>query len=626
MTFIHPGKIGALAAIAGLLIVVGSVGFEPADVPVDSSQTQSTSNPNLEDKFRQRLLGRKVDDFKLDDAVSGKPWQLSLQKGKARAVVFYFLSTECPVTNRYTPALSKIQAKFAKQKVVVVAINSNVQDTVKEIKQHAKEYSLEIPVLSDAQGVVARMLGAKRTGEAIVLDADMKVRFRGVIDDRYERGITKPKATRAYLEEALTAVLNGRPVKTSITDVTACPLNLAKEKSKSQTRLEKVTYSEHVAAIIQRRCQSCHRPKGVGPFKLMNYADAKNWSQSIREVITQNLMPPWHADAPHGHFVNDRSLTDQEYKTLLDWIDDGAIEGDKSKLPKPRTFSNSWSIGKPDLVAKMDKSVEVPAETPKLGVPYKYIWAGKPFEKETWVKAAEVRPGATEVVHHASVYIVPKGVEIKLENDERPSNVSELFSPTAELPHLVSFVPGDNAFVHPQGLAKRIPKGARLIFEMHYTPVGKKAVDRTEVGLVFAKKPPRHEVFDDAVLNYMFSIPPGVENHRVMARSRKLKRDIVLLSMNPHMHYRGKSFKYESIDPSGKRSLLLNVPRYNFEWQSTYTLAKPIHISKGSRIVCTAVFDNSKHNPFNPDPKARVQWGEQTWQEMMLGSYEYYEK
>lgn len=573
---------------------------------------------------RERHLGRRVPDFVLTDATTGNPWRLTEQDG--RAIVLYFNSNECPVTNRYLPTLKRLKAMTPDEGVVVVAINSNQHDSAVDIREHALEYELTFPVLRDAGGDVARSLAATRTAEAFVLDRHFKVRYRGAIDDRYERGVTRPKATNSYLTDAVNAVLKGRPVKTQMTDVVACPLSLAAAGSARRPH-QPVTYSEHIAPILQRRCQACHRPEGIGPFELMTFEDAKSWSQSIREVVTSGLMPPWHADAPHGHFLNDRSLTGKEYAAILDWIDDGTIEGDRSKLPEPREFGKTWSIGTPDLIAEMEKGVEVPADTPELGVPYKYVWAGEPFKREVWVKAAEVHPGAVEVVHHASVYIVPQGVDVKLVNDERPAGVLDaLSSPLSSLPHLVSFVPGDNAFVHREGHALRIPQGARLLFEMHYTPTGKKATDRTKVGLKFAEKPPRHEVFSTAAINYWFSIPPEDDSHQVKAQTNRFKRDTVLLAMNPHMHYRGKAFRYELVEKSGNRSLLLSVPNYNFEWQSTYWLKNPVQLPKGSHIECTATFDNSKDNPFNPDSTVRVTWGEQTWQEMMLGSIEVYEK
>ena len=579
-------------------------------------------------KARESSIGRKTQDFTLTEAVSGRPWNLSEQAKRNDAIVLYFNSVECPVTNRYLPILKKLQERFADRQVTIATINSNQHDSLEDIQQHAGEFGLEFSILQDASGEVARSLGAKRTAEAILLDRHLKVRYRGVVDDRFERGTTRPRAKNNFLADAIDAVLKGRMVDTSLTRVEACPLNLAPEEKPSESSENaNITYTEHAATIIQRRCQSCHRPEGIGPFELMTYDDARSWATSIREVVTQDLMPPWHADASHGHFSNDRSLTDQEYATLLDWIDGGTLEGDLDKLPEPRVFAETWSIGTPDLVLKMEKAVTIPAETPELGVPYKYIWAGAPFEREMWVQAAEVHPDATDVVHHASVYIVPQGVKIELENDERPTGLlAELSSPINSLPHLVSFVPGDNAFMQREGLAVRIPKGARLVFEMHYTPTGKQATDQTEVALKFAKEPPQHEVHSSAMINYWFSIPPRASNHQVRAKSTRFKQPVVLLTMNPHMHYRGKSIKYELVKPSGERSLLLNVPRYNFDWQSTYVLAEPVEIPKGSRIECTAAFDNSADNPFNPDPDVRVGWGEQTWQEMMLASFEYYEK
>ncbi len=577
---------------------------------------------------RERFLGHKAPDFVLSDVASGKPWKLSEQAKQHQAVVLYFNSVACPVTNRYLPSLNRLREALGDKGVAVVTINSNRQETAEDVREHSQAFGLKLPALHDPEGNAARGLGVSRTAEAILLDRQLKVRYRGVIDDRFERGVTRPKAGRRFLADAIDAVLKGRMVQIPITDVEACPLNLAPRAAADRpVEKQQFTYTEHAAAILQRRCQQCHRPGGIGPFELMTYEEARSWSDSIREVLTKGLMPPWHAEAPHGHFSNDRSLTDEEYATLLDWIDQGSPEGDRSKLPPPRVFPDSWSIGSPDLVAAMEKPVEVPAETPELGVPYKYIWGGEPFERERWVVAAEVLPGATEVVHHASVYIVPEGTEVELVNDERPSGLlAELSSPINALPHLVSFVPGDNAFVRRPGHAMRIPQGARLLFEMHYTPTGKRATDRTEVGLRFAEAPPEHEVFSSAAINYWFSIPPGAANHRVRTKTPRFKRDSVLLSMNPHMHYRGKSFRYELVKRSGERSLLLHVPNYNFEWQTTYVLAEPVEVPKGSRIECTATFDNSADNPFNPDPTVRVEWGEQTWQEMVLAGYELYEK
>ncbi len=583
---------------------------------------------HAQSETRARTMGRTVADFTLVNLKTEQAWQLSQDGNESELVVLYFNTTECPVTNRYLPKLNKIHKELAGKNIHVVAVNSNIHDTREEIIKHVEEYEVNFEVLRDEDGSLARRLHVTRTAEVIVLDAKRKIRYRGVVDDRFERGVTRPKVTHDYLNDAIASLLARREVKTSMTDVTACPLELLPISNETPpASAMTITYSEHVASIIQNKCQSCHRPNGIGPFELMDYENARDWSSSIREVITSGLMPPWNADAPHGHFMNDRSLTANEYETLLDWIDDGTQEGDKSHLPTPRTFSQKWGIGKPDLIVKMEKEIQVPAETPELGVPYKYVWAGQPFEKETWIQGAEIHPGATEVVHHVIAYIVPEGLEIELENDERPTDIlSELNSPLTECAHLVSFVPGDNAFLLSAGMAKRIPKGARVLFEMHYTPTGKRQTDRSELGLVFAEDAPEHEVVSGDAINYWFSIPPGAPKHPVRARTEEFKNDSVLLSMNPHMHYRGRSFKYVLVEPSGTRTLLLDIPRYNFDWQSTYWLAEPIEIPKGSYIQCSATFDNSKDNPFNPDADVRVEWGEQTWQEMMLAGLEYYEK
>ncbi len=559
----------------------------------------------------------RVAAFAGPDAVSGKEWRSADATKDAKAVVVVFLGTECPVNNQYAGTLTKLHAEYAKKGVAFVGVNSNSQDDAAAVAKHAKQYELPFPVLKDADAAIADRFAAERTPEAVVLTPAGDVAYRGRIDDQYGRGVKRAAPTKRDLADALDAVLAGKKADTPTTEVVGC---LISRPVATKAAAEPVTFTQHVAPILQAHCQTCHREGEVGPFQLGTYKQAKAWSRAIREEVSEQRMPPWHADAPPGHFANDRRLPAAEMKTLLAWIDQGCPEGDPKHLPPPRKFTAGWNIAKPHQVISMNDEFAVPAEMPKGGVAYQYFRGGPPFAEEKWVTAAEVRPGDRSVVHHIIVYIVPPDAKL-------PKNItglSELGGGPFGPPQLMAFVPGDQAVTYPAGLAVRIPKGAQLVFEVHYTPDGKPHTDRSAVGLVYADKPPEHEVLTDAVVNTDFKIPAKRADHRVKA-GRTIDRELVLLSLNPHMHLRGKSFTYTLVTPDGKTEPLLSVPRYDFNWQSTYTLAAPKRVPKGSKIVCEAGYDNSAGNPNNPDPAKAVRWGDQTWEEMMIGFYTGYE-
>jgi hypothetical protein len=321
-------------------------------------------------------------------------------------------------------------------------------------------------------------------------------------------------------------------------------------------------------------------------------------------------MPPWHADPRHGKFSNDRSLSKADHDTLLAWIDQGCPKGDEKDLPPPKRFPEGWHIGKPDVVLSMTREYTVPAKAGKNGIRYQYFVVPTNFDEDVWVQAAEARPGARAVVHHIIVYVV-KPEERKARREDGIGNG-----------FLVGYAPGDLGVKFPPGSAKKIPKGATLVFQMHYTPNGVEQKDRSSVGLVLAKEPPRHEVRTRSVAQQLLLIPPGADNHKVTSAST-FRQDALLWSLLPHMHLRGKSFEYQAVFPDGTRKVLLSVPRYDFGWQASYRLAEPLFMPAGTRIECTAHFDNSKDNLNNPDPTAWVRWGDQTWEEMMIGFVDY---
>ncbi len=543
--------------------------------------------------------------FKLN-ASDGKPWALDDCKDK-KAVVVVFIGTQCPVNNAYMPRLVELEKAYRDQGVQFVAINANEHDTVDGIKDHAKKFGLTFPVLRDEKQLVANRFGAERHPVAFLLDDKHAIRYQGRIDNQFGIGYDRAKATQRDLADAIDAVLAGKEVTNKKTAVEGCfitRLPTAKAANVS------VTYTKDISRILQNRCQECHRPGQIGPMPLLSYGDASAWSLMIREVIDDGRMPPWHADPKHGKFKNDRRLSDDERKKLTAWIDAGCPEGNVADTPAPKKFSDGWTIGTPDAVFTFKDEVRVPSKAVRNSMPYKYVLIQTNFDEDKWIQAVEARPGNHAVVHHIIVYVAKGLQREKSPGDGIGSGL------------LVAYAPGDLGSVFAPGSAKKLPKGATLAFQMHYTPVGTEQTDKSSLGLVFAKEPPKNEVKTRAIAQQALFIPAKAANHKVTSKTT-FDKDVVLYSMFPHMHLRGKDFQYDVVYPDGKRETLLSVPRYDFGWQSNYLLERPLRLPAGTRLECTAHFDNSAKNPNNPNPNTLVFWGEQTWNEMMIGFVDY---
>jgi peroxiredoxin len=540
-------------------------------------------------------IGATVPDVRLRD-VHRRPRSLAGFKGK-KAFVVVFLGTECPLANLYVPTLIELHRRYAGKGVQVLAINANSQDSFLRVSAHAQEREVPFPVLKDFDHKAADAFGAKRTPEAFLLDANRVVRYHGRIDDQYGLGYRRAKPTRRDLQEALDELLAGKPVTTARTEVEGCLIGRAsRPRGKGG-----VTYAKHVSRIVQQRCQECHRPGEIGPFALLTYQDAKDWASTIREVVQEQRMPPWHADPRHGKFSNDRRLSQEEVDTLLAWVDQGCPRGDDRDLPPPVKFVAGWKIGKPDAVFRMAEEFKVPA----TGVlPYQRFVVDPGFKEDVWVQAAECRPGNRKVVHHMIVYIQEPG--------------KKLYQPDGTASLLVGWAPGDMPFLARAGLARRIPAGAKFVFEVHYTPDGTAQTDRSSVGIIFAKKPPEQVIETNILAHMTFRIPPGAANHKAELHYT-FRKNAVLLGFMPHMHLRGVSARYVVTYPDGRAETLLFVPDYDFGWQSSYRFARPLTIPKGTKLTWTGCWDNSADNPRNPDATKEVRWGLQTWDEMMNG-------
>jgi peroxiredoxin len=518
-----------------------------------------------------------------------------------KVVVLVFLGTECPLAKAYAPRLAELARDFGKRGVAFFGVDANQQDGPVAIGRFADKHGLPFPILKDLGNNLADRIGAERTPEVFVLDESRAVVYQGRIDDQYAIGIHRPSSTRHDLVAALDAVLAGRPVATPKTDAVGCKIGRVTKSAHGGG----VTYAKDVATILQSHCVTCHRPGEIAPFSLTNYRQAAGWSSMIAEVVDDGRMPPWHASPEHGKFANDARLSAGEKKAIRDWVAAGSPEGNPADLPPPPKFVEGWQIPRPALVLEMPRAIEIPAEG---SMPYELVKIDPKITHDVWVRASQVRPGNPSVVHHAVVYVLPPGVE----------NIDETGGD-----FLAAYAPGMPARVMPDGVAKRIPAGSKIALQLHYTPRGTKQVDRSRIGLLFADPATVHkELMSGMALNFRIQIPPGAPDY-VSRADFRFSQPSLLVALLPHMHLRGKSMKFVAEYPDGRREVILDVPRYEFDWQNLYVLDQPKPMPEGTIVHTEARFDNSAENPNNPDPRRAITFGEQTWDEMHVGYFNF---
>lgn len=392
-----------------------------------------------------------------------------------------------------------------------------------------------------------------------------------------------------------------------------------------------VTFNKDILPILQRNCQNCHRPGEAAPMSFLTYQDVRPWAKAIKGAVLSRKMPPWLADPHYGKFQNERKLAEAEVRAIVAWADGGAIEGSAKDAPRPVAWTEGWNIRQPDQLFRMPKAFEIPdAGT----IEYQYVILPTGFTKDMWVQEAEVRPGNRALVHHVIAFVRPPGSKwmegapvgeaFVPKKAERPRNRAansrdgEGGASMGGVELLVGYAPGlpEQKFI--AGQAKLVPAGSDIVFQLHYTANGKPGTDKTTVGLVYAKEPPRQRIVTMNAMQARFAIPPGDPNYEVKSQIT-LKDDAELVWLMPHMHLRGKDFLYTAVYPTGEKQVLLNVPKYDFAWQLSYDEATPVPLPKGTRIECVAHFDNSPNNKANPDPAKEVRWGDQSWEEMMIG-------
>ena len=548
-------------------------------------------------------IGKKVAPFTLDNCY-GRAVSLNELANK-KAIVVAFLGTECPLAKLYGPRLEQLQQRFGTDDVAIIGVNSNKQDSLTEVRAYSHRHNITFQMLKDLGNKVADAFAAQRTPEVFLLDSNFIVRYHGRIDDQYYVGGSREAPKVSELAGAIEQLLAGEKITVQETPVEGCHIGRVKNVPTTGS----ITFSKHIAPIFNNHCMRCHREGEIAPFNLTSYEDVVGWEDTIMEVIQEERMPPWFANPKHGEFSNDPRLSPAQKDLIFTWIENGMPQGDQADLPPPPRFTEGWQISEPDQIIRMPKAFSVPAEGT---VDYQHYVIDPQWTEDKYIVATEARPQNRSVVHHILLYVIPPG--------KRPEDTREI---------LAGYAPGAIPLITPDGVAIKVRAGSKLLFEMHYTPNGYAQKDQSCVGISFAKQPFRikRELKGSAaaVPSRSLVIKANEAGQRFECDSRQSKRNVALISMTPHMHLRGKAFRYELVDAKTDTVIetLLDVPAYDFNWQLKYILKQPKVIRPGQFIRCTAVFDNSVNNLSNPDPSAEVRWGRQSENEMMIGFMEY---
>ena len=543
--------------------------------------------------------------------IDGRRIELTAPPHGAMAIIFY--STECPISNSYSPTLANLAETLQGKPVnwLGVCVDPDLSDS--EVATHARDFSLKFPVVRDRHGSLARKLGAKVTPEAFVIDAENKIRYHGRIDDQFvARRKRNANPSGSELKDAIVAVLSGKAVTTEYVEAIGCPLPEVPAATASPT------YCKDVASILQKNCQECHRPGQVGPFALETYDQARKRASDIVAVVENRSMPPWKA-APHVglKFKDARSLNESEIATLVAWSKADAPEGNPADLPSPPKFLDDWQLGTPDMVIDIGADFDVPASGDDI---YRCFVVPTHLDKDQYVAAVEYRPGNRSVVHHMLGYVDVSG-KARERDQAEPGPGYTCFGGPGDPIHggLGGWAPGNLPFFLPDGIGRSLPKQSDVIVQVHYHPRGKPETDRSKIGLYFSKKPVKQVMHWGVVINPGLELPPGQSNIEVKA-AWEVPVDVTAHAVTPHMHLLGRDMLMSVKFPDGRVQDLINVPEWDFNWQYTYQFEKPLDIPKGSVVSLVSHYDNSDSNPRNPHkPPVLVKWGEATTDEMCIG-------
>ena len=535
--------------------------------------------------------GSRVENFRLMDH-QGASHELHYF-ADAPAIVLMTHSTSCSTMPQSLQSLTSMQTQFSPAGAEFMLINSDLRDRRTTVA--ASVADADLPILLDPTQIIGESLGADTAGETLVVNPrDWTLAYRG--------DVTGAAQAVAQLVAGDEVSVDSQPVASA-----DCALDFPELARRAEHK--NISYAKTIAPMLNDNCVSCHREGGIGPWAMSDYNMVRGFSLMIREVVRTQRMPPWHADPHVGEFSNDRSLSDDEIRTLVHWVEAGAPRGEGADLLAENSQSwPIWAMGEPDVI------IDIPPEdVPASGVvDYKYKMVSNPLDKDVWVKAAEIIPGDRSVLHHV---ITSFG---ELETEGR--RAGRLKRGTGG--GLGGYVPGAEGKPFPDDTGILLPAGATIEFQMHYTPTGLATTDASRMGLYLHEEPPEHKLDNMVLLNPRILIPAGAPNHsEVMVRT--FDQDVLVYSLLPHAHYRGKASEFVAHLPDGTQETLLSVPRYDFNWQTNYDLKEPRFLPAGTKMVHRTWWDNSARNPANPDATRDVPWGQQSWDEMLFGSVRY---
>jgi peroxiredoxin len=591
-----------IAAGIGLTLLLG-LGSQ-ATLAKSTEKTSSHHKGMHASSSVEGVVGMRVDDFQLLDHM-GVAHRL-FYYSDAPAIVVMTQGNGCPIVRNAVPAYRQVRDNYQEQGVKFFLLNSNLQDNKTTIAKEVADFGFDIPVLVDENQLVGESLNVTRTAEVFVIDPkSRKVVYHGPVDDRLTYQNQKAKAEFSYLSDALDAVIAGETVKISQVDAPGCIVNFPERDNKE--RHTNISYHDTIAPILEERCVECHQVGGIGPWAMTSYDMIKGFSPMIREVIRTDRMPPWHSDPNIGSFLHDRSLTSNEIKTLVHWIEAGSPRGEGyDPLADPRESLPDWPLGVPDLILTVP-SFDVPATGV---VDYQRPYVVNPLEKGKWLRASTVKVGSRESVHHVLTGYLKEIPKSGQSNEVRwGASVG-------------GYAVGAESMIAREGLGTYIPAGGAIGLQMHYTPFGREVTDTTQIGLYFYDKRPPRMLRNSVIMDFSIEIPPEKANHAETAYL-EFPKDAELFYAFPHAHYRGQSSTLAIRYPDGREEMILSLPKYDFNWQRAYEFKDPIKVPAGAKLIARYTYDNSTQNAANPDPSKKIVWGDQSFEEMLYTAISY---